>query len=227
MPTLVDPATVLPDKQRRWSAKQIIIVLLYPVVLAVGLVAGLVIGIQQGEKNTAATMQTTQKVPTKIVPNANAVVTTNTSNANVGVSNVFLNTNGALVNGDYLKIDATTAAALDQAQTDEKSRLVDQKLPVTDIFRQQDVISIKYSLKSYFAVEKVYPTTNGQVIHLDRTATDVVYQALKTFYGGSFSQPIDPESPTYYYGYSSDGQTFTLTAYLTSKKQAFVLHDTP
>lgn len=244
MPILSDPNQVLPQKTRRWNPAQVIIALLYPVVFLVGLTVGVVIGIKEGEKNpTNPTPTNTYQVPTKVVPTVNGTVVRNAPDANAnqnlnanGNSNANLNantslrlqnTNNALSGGDYLKLDATTATQLAQDEQNAKDTLVDQTVSLTDIIRQQDLISLKYSLKAYFAVERRYPSTNGIVIHLDRTDADVLYQGMKAFYGGSFNEKIDPEYPAYYYGYSSDGQTFMLTGYLVSKKKPFILRDAP
>ncbi|MBI5467477.1 MAG: hypothetical protein HY975_04705, partial [Candidatus Kerfeldbacteria bacterium] len=81
----------------------------------------------------------------------------------------------------------------------------------------------KYTMKAYFSVRQQFPSTSGQQVRLEAKDDNSVYQALKAFYGGSFHLRVDPESPTYYYGYTSDGTTFELTAYLTSKKTVFKL----
>lgn len=226
MPLVEDPNAVLPPEKlsgvARVKPSQIIAWLLYPVIFAVGLSVGLVIGIKQGQANPSllgGSNTNTAKVNSSIVPNVNNRVNTNTVNANTNTSNAFLNVSG----GDYLKIDAATQAKLNQDKQKEKDTTVDQTASVTDILRQQDLINLKYDLKAYYLVHTSYPSTGGRQTRLERGATDVFYNTLKDFYGGSYNQPIDPEAPTYYYGYTSNGTTFELTAYLTSKKKPFVL----
>lgn len=226
MPVVVDPDQILPDKSKNVRPSQVMMWLLYPVVLAIGFSGGLVVGIKQGQNSANTNNVNRQRVNTSIIPNANTRVITNTVNANTNVSNAFTNlSNSAVATADYLKVSATTQAQLDTQQQHDLDTIVDQTATVTDIVRQRDLISLKYSLKAYASVEGTYPTTNGQLVHIEGKADEVMYTALKQFYGGSFNLKIDPESPTYYYGYSSDGTTFTLTSYLVSKKKAFMLTD--
>jgi hypothetical protein len=213
--------------------------LLFPVILAVGFVIGLVVGIKQGENTVIANTANVNRKTSTIVPNANARVNTNTVNVNTQTStnatnaNNNANTNSAFVNisntsiggGDYLKLSAATQTALEAQQQKDLDKLVDNTASVTDIVRQRDLIATKYALKSYTSVMGNYPTTGGQATKIEGKAGEVLYAALKQFYGGSYNLKIDPQSPDYYYGYTSDGTTFTLTAYLTSKKKAFTLTD--
>ena len=179
-------------------------------------------------ENTAAVAQNT-KVPavnTTIIPNKNTRVTTNTVNANTNVSNAFPDlTNTVLNSGDYLKITPVTQTALDAAQKLDLERLVDPAASVDDQFRQRDLISIKYNLKAYASVEGSFPTTGGVATKIEGKADEKLYTAMKDFYGGTYNLKIDPASPTYYYGYLSDGTTFTLTGYLIGQKKAFTLTD--
>jgi hypothetical protein len=226
MPVIVDPDQVLPDKTKSIRPSQIMLWLLFPVVLAIGFSIGLVVGIKQGQNSATTNNANRQQVNSSIVPNANTRVTTNTTNANTNVSNAFTNlSNSSLSNADYLKITATTQAQLDAQQQHDIDTLVDQTATVTDIVRQRDLISLKYALKAYASVEGKYPSTNGTMVRIEGKADEIMYQTLKQFYGGSFNLKIDPESPTYYYGYASDGSSFTLTAYLVSKKKTFTLTD--
>lgn len=224
MAVLMDPETALPTK-RKMTPSQIIMLLLYPVIFIVGLIVGLVIGLNQSDSNGTKTNTQNTNTPSTVIPNANSVVNTNTVDANVNVSNVFQNGNSALSGGDYLQLDAATQAELNQQEQAEKDRTIDQSLSVTDVVRQRDLITIKYRLKAYFAVNQSYPTTSGKQLKLDRTSNDILYQALKDFYGGSFNEPIDPQYPDYYYGYMSDGTSFELSAYLVSSSKAFILSD--
>lgn len=227
MPVVVDPESVLPDASKSVRPSQVVAWLLYPVVLAVGFVIGLVVGIKQGQ-NSVANVQNAnrQVVNSTIIPNVNNRVITNTIVANTNVSNAFVNTtNTVLKSGDYLKIPPASQATLDAQQQQDMDRLVDQTASVTDIVRQRDLISLKYTLKAYATVEGAYPSTSGAATKIEGKTDEKLYTALKDFFGGSYNLKIDPESPTYYYGYTSDGASFTLTCYLTSKKKVFSLTD--
>lgn len=220
MPELMDPSELPPVKGPGVTPSQVIAWLLYPVIFVVGMAVGIIIGIKEGpnfvtNKNTANKNIVYSNV--SIIPGTNR--NTNTSNTNTST-----NTNSILRNGDYVKLDATTQAHLDQQKTADLAALVDQTASLTDILRQQDLINLKYNLLAYFAVRASYPSTNGVLIHLDRSATDVFYSSMKDFSGGTFNERIDPEAPTYFYGYTSDGSSFTLTAYLRSKSKTFTLN---
>lgn len=226
MPVIVDPDSVLPDKKKSVRASQVVLWLLFPVVLAVGFVIGLVVGIKQGQ-GTAVNQNTNRPLTNStVIPNANTRVVTPTVNANTNVSNAFVNvTNSNLNQGGYLSISSATQATLDTQMQKEEDRVVDQTASLTDIVRQRALIAMKYSLKAYASVEGSYPSTNGVTTKIEGKDDEIMYQALKSFYGGSYNLKIDPESPKYYYGYVSDGTSFTLTCYLTSKKKAFSVTD--
>lgn len=230
-----DPETNEPIYKRHTSPAQVIALLIYPVVFLVGVGVGLVIGLKQGKLSSISNSNTNRRtvVNTSIIPNANFRIqpddeNTNTAtieNNNTAVVNTAVNTNQTLPSGEYLQLDATTQAALQTQEQTDLDQLVDKSLSMADIIRQQDLIHLKYNALTYYAVKKVYPSTGGQLIQLERGEDDVFYAAMKQFYGGSFYQKIDPQSPDYYYGYSSDGQTFQLTGYLVSQKKPFRLTD--
>ncbi len=228
MPVIVDPDSILPDQAKSVRPSQLVLWLLFPVILAVGFVAGLVVGIKQGQNTNDNSSTTNNKntVRSSIIPNGNSRVSTNTALANTNVSNAFTNiSNTSIGTADYLKIPAVTQAALEAQQQQDQDKLIDNSATVTDIVRQRDLIALKYALKAYASVTSNFPSTNGQPTKIEGQPTEILYSALKEFYGGSYNLKIDPESPTYYYGYSSNGSTFTLSAYLTSKKTAFNLTD--
>lgn len=226
MPEILDPTMLSKSGATRQHIRPVtlIMLLLYPIILAVGVAVGLVIGIAQGKKEIIIQQNANAaKVNSSVIPNANTNVSTNTTNLNTNVSNVFLNTNDILNGGDYLELDAATTASLLQQQQAEEAQLVDTSGTVEDQLRQKDLIALKYNLKAYYIVNSSYPSTSGAQIKLDKSATDIFYTAMKDFYGGSFNERIDPDSPTYYYGYTSSGASFTLTCYLVGPKKAFVL----
>lgn len=225
MPEVLDPNSVLPGATRpRIRPATLIMLLLYPIILAIGVAVGLVIGIAQGKKEIIIQQNlNASKVNSSVIPSANTNVSTNTINLNTNVSNVFFNTNSIIGSGDYLQLDAATNSSLQQQQQTEENQLVDTSGTVEDQLRQKDLIALKYNLKAYYLVKGNYPSTNNQQIKLDKSATDIFYTAMKDFYGGSFNNRIDPSSPTYYYGYTSNGSTFTLTGYLVGPKKPFIL----
>lgn len=226
MPVIVDPDTELPDKSKSIRPSQLVLWLLFPVVLVIGFAIGLVVGIKQGQNSATLNTNSTNQATATIIPNVNAKVTTNTTNANTNVSNAFVNiSNTSVGGGDYLKLSAAMQATLEAQQQKDLDTLVDNTASVTDIVRQRDLIATKFALKSYASVEGNYPTTGGQATRIEGKDGEVLYLALKQFYGGSYNLKIDPQSPDYYYGYTSDGNTFTLTCYLTSQKKAFSLTD--
>lgn len=226
MPVIVDPESVLPDKTKGVRPSQLILWLLFPVIFAVGFTVGMVVGIKQGQNSVTNGNNRNQNGTSTVIPNTNARIVANTANANTNVSNAFANfssvTNSA---GDFLKISAATQTELDALRQQDIDRLVDQTSSVTDQVRQRDLISTKYDLKAFYSVEGRYPSTNGAQIRSEGKAGESLYAEIKEFYGGSYNLKIDPESPKYYYGYTSDGASFTLTAYLTSKSTVFTLTD--
>ena len=229
MPSIVDPDSILPDRKASVAPSKIILFLIYPVIFILGLAIGIVIGVKQGQASKTNSNQNVNQttVNTSIVPNANTRVNANVTTANSNVSNVFLNTNSTLGSGDYLQIDAATQSSLAQQEQKDKDTLVDQTASLTDVIRQRDLIALKYNLKAYYVIHSTYPSTAGHQIRLTRSDDNGFLAAMKSFYGSGYNLVIDPESPTYYYGYSSDGTTFELTAYLVSKSKAFILKSTP
>lgn len=227
MAELIDPNEIEPSASRpRIRPSILVMLLLYPVIMAVGAAVGFVIGVAQGKKEVNVQLnQNVTPINTSVIPSANTNVSTNTTNANTNVSNVFLNTNSALGGGDYLQLDAATKASLKQQQENDEDQLVDTSGTVADQLRQTDLIALKYDLKAYFAVKGSYPSTGGVQIKLDKTSQDIFYTAMTAFYGGSYNHRIDPQSPDYYYGYTSNGTTFTLTCLLVGPKQPFVLNN--
>jgi hypothetical protein len=223
MAILVDPDQALKDKKTRPAASQIISWLLYPVVFLIGVTIGIAVGVKeapnfQAEKNKNRNFSNA-RIVTNVVTNGNRNSNGNTNSATNGS---ILNTN-IFRSGDAAKLDATTEAKLQADKQSELNRLVDKTADFVDILRQQDLIDLRYTLRVYFAVRGEYPSTDNRPIRLERGTDDTFYTAMKDFYGGSFYEKIDPQSPQYYYGYTSDGQSYQLSAYLTSKKKAFYL----
>ena len=228
MPIIADPDKELALPKTGVKPSQVILWLLFPVIFVVGMIVGFVVGVKQGQNsvnNSKNTNQPTSVIPSTIIPNANSRVLTNTVEVNTNSAGSFSNLSNAAKNGDYLKISAQTQANLDAAQQADVNKIADSGENVQDIVRQRDLISLKYSLKAYYSVEGSYPVTSGQAVKIENQGTDPLSVALKDFYGGTFAAKVDPESPTYYYSYQSDGQHFTLTCWLTSKKTAYLVTD--
>ncbi len=82
-----------------------------------------------------------------------------------------------------------------------------------DAIRKTDMVNLKTALNKYYNAKQSYPTS----ISISKTSDiDTPLKALVPDYISSL--PIDPLSPTYYYGYkSADGKTFELTAVLEDK----------
>lgn len=79
-----------------------------------------------------------------------------------------------------------------------------------DAIRKTDLINLKTALGKYYSAKQSYPTS----ISISKTSdVDTPLKVLVPDYISSL--PVDPLSPTNYYGYkSADGKTFELTAVL-------------
>lgn len=250
MPVIANPDQIIPARPRRFSPGEIIMLLLYPVIFLTGGIVGLVIGLKQSGATVANTAndQANVRVNSTIVPTTNTPLIINSApvetsndnvnlNANADETNINSaantnagangNTNATIGDGEYLQVDKTALTTLQAEQESSKVSLVDDSLAPTDIIRQKDLVDLLYHLKAYALLHNSYPTTGGKLYRLNRSDKDPLYTAMKKFYGPGYNEHIDPESPTYYYGYLSNGKTFSLTAYLVSKKQVFTLYDTP
>lgn len=94
---------------------------------------------------------------------------------------------------------------------------------VNDNTRKSDLAKIKDALKKYYQANQSYPTA----LTLQKTAdADNALTVLVPTYIAKL--PVDPLSPSYYYGYASDGKTFELTARLqdTTDPSAIKASDT-
>lgn len=79
-----------------------------------------------------------------------------------------------------------------------------------DQTRKADLTEIKNALETYFIDIGAYPKTTG--IEKTNAAVSNLKTALVTTY--TTVLPIDPQDPTFYYGYKSDGTTYELTSIL-------------
>ena len=84
-----------------------------------------------------------------------------------------------------------------------------------DKIRKSDLAALKVALKAYYQANQAYPiATTAQKTSDAATALSVLVPT------NIAKLPVDPLSPTYYYGYKSDGKTFELTAVLEDKTTA-------
>lgn len=78
-----------------------------------------------------------------------------------------------------------------------------------DAIRKADLANIKTALDNYKTANGSYP------VSLTVTKTDAADTPLNVLVPDYLSKlPLDPNTPTYYYGYKSDGNTFELTCVL-------------
>ncbi len=83
---------------------------------------------------------------------------------------------------------------------------------VNDAKRKEDLASLKTALKAYYTANQKYPIAATT----EKSSDSVALKALVPDYLSAL--PLDPLSPTYYYGYkSTDGLSFELTAALEDK----------
>lgn len=79
---------------------------------------------------------------------------------------------------------------------------------VNDAKRKEDLANLKTALKAYYTAKQSYPVAATT----EKTLDSVALKVLVPDYIAAL--PVDPSSPTYYYGYKSDGTTFELTCIL-------------
>jgi len=80
-----------------------------------------------------------------------------------------------------------------------------------DVQRKADLARIKTALKQYFSANQSYPVAAT----MEKTVDSAALKVLVPDYIAAL--PVDPLSPTSYYGYKSDGKSFELTAVLEDK----------
>ncbi|MBU3925066.1 hypothetical protein KJ854_03965, partial [Patescibacteria group bacterium] len=83
-----------------------------------------------------------------------------------------------------------------------------------DMKRKIDLVNLLLALQNYKKDKNIYPSTNGLTEKTDdknSTINSLVPKYIKNI-------PIDAQSPTFYYGYSSDGKSFAITARLENEK---------
>lgn len=81
-----------------------------------------------------------------------------------------------------------------------------------DTTRKTDLANLKTALKKYYQANQTYPT--AAVIQKTSDANNALTTLAPTFIA---QIPVDPMSPTNYYGYKSDGKTFELTSILEDR----------
>ena len=78
--------------------------------------------------------------------------------------------------------------------------------------RKTDLANLKSALAKYYQANQSYPVAATLQKTLD--PNNVLAVLIPTYIS---KLPTDPLSPTYYYGYLSDGKTYTITAVLEDK----------
>lgn len=86
---------------------------------------------------------------------------------------------------------------------------------VNDKLRKSDLVALKAALKQYYQANQTYPIATTTLKTSEETSALSVL--VPTYIA---KLPVDPLSPTYYYGYKSDGKTFEVTAVLEDKTTA-------
>lgn len=89
----------------------------------------------------------------------------------------------------------------------------DYRAIIRDVKRKSDLQSIKEALQKYKADTGTYPISEQTAKTKDEG--NILAQALVPKYLSNL--PVDPNNPTYWYGYRSDGNTFTLWCVLENK----------
>lgn len=165
--------------------------------------------------NPTSAVNANNSIAGNLNTNANAATKVN-SNQN-GNLNTNLNVNSSSSINEALpgfyQVDATVLEELTNEKRKELARVSEVG---TDQVRAEQLIEMKYDLKLYFSVFERYPTSNG-VEKLDGRS-DSLNLALEDFYGSRRSF-VDPQYPSYYYSYESDGKTFRLTGFNATTQQ--------
>jgi hypothetical protein len=123
--------------------------------------------------------------------------------------------NNTPLNTDTISLDPSTGKVVDSTQSkDTATKDTTVSTDVTtvagrDAKRKSDLATIKTYLEKYKTANGSYPVTQA-VVNLGES-NDVVNALVPTY---ATALPTDPNTPTYYYGYSSDGASFKLTARL-------------
>ncbi len=83
-----------------------------------------------------------------------------------------------------------------------------------DIKRKIDLVNFLLALQNYKKDKNVFPSTNG-VTEKTEDKNSIIYSLAPKYIK---SIAIDAKSPDFYYGYTSDGKSFTITARLENEK---------
>jgi len=111
---------------------------------------------------------------------------------------------------------STTTTPTETTTEPSETTTTETKTLSNDDQRKADLASIKSALQKYYQANNSYPSASIVQKTLDPNC--VLNSALVPTYLSKL--PVDPLTPTYYYGYMSDGKTFQLTAILEDKTDA-------
>lgn len=99
-----------------------------------------------------------------------------------------------------------------KSETPAPAPVVTDITNANDTLRKSDLADLKAALKAYYQANQTYPVATTTLKTSDAaSALSVLVPTYMT------KLPVDPLSPTYYYGYKSDGKTFEITAVLEDK----------
>ena len=107
------------------------------------------------------------------------------------------------------KKDKTTSTETASTTPTNTSTTTKTTTNTNDATRKSDLASIKAALKKYYQANQAYPIATA--VQKTSDATTALKVLVPTYIA---KLPVDPLSPTKYYGYKSDGKTFELTCVL-------------
>lgn len=93
--------------------------------------------------------------------------------------------------------------------TTETATTTESTANANDVIRKADLAKIKAALAKYYQANQAYPIATVLVKTSD--ANNVLSALVPTYIA---KLPVDPLSPTKYYGYKSDGKSYELTTAL-------------
>lgn len=150
------------------------------------------------------------KLTLKIIPSSESAVT------RIDISIIFSDfdsdSNDFIVPASSTSYSGSTAVVGSQSST--SATLSTEK--ARDSQRKADLASIAKALEGYQAVLGKYPKASGTEKVLSTSGT--LYSALVPTYLATI--PLDPNDPTNYYGYESNGTTYKLSSVLEDKTDA-------
>jgi hypothetical protein len=143
----------------------------------------------------------------KIIPNNNSAV------SRIDMTLDFSDYNGST---SIFSVPTSSTPFSAAASTSAPTSANQSLIQVKDSQRKADLASIAKGLESFHSVQGRYPQTNGT--EKISATSGILFTALVPTY--LVALPLDPNDPTNYYGYVSDGVTYTLSSVLEDKTDA-------